>query len=697
MKYCLYIFIIIIISTTGSYAQRGGGGQRGSFSLANLSSSQNALPDSLLFADSTELKNKNLIGYRLTKDIGDAYIAPMDTNKLNYANRTLMDGHGISVAYLGNVGSPAQSRIFAERPEANDFIFMDAYNYYRYTPQNVFFYDTKMPYSNVTYTFGSSSVNKEERFKAVLTTNFGKKINIGGDFDYIYDRGFYNSNGTKLVSYRLFGSYRSDRYELNAYLSNHHFIINENGGIDDPKYIRDPDNNLQNGQTYKSKDIPTRYNSTWNRVRNKQYFLTHRYNLGFSRTVEETDEDGNPKEVFVPVSSIIHTFEYEDNRRRFYSSQTAITDTSYQAIYNLDPTLNDRMSSWNYKNTFALSLREGFQDWVKLGLTAFIRFEQRKFRFQAQPEELKTSPIKPKLPNTLYPQPESLDFPLVQDYSESSTYIGGELYKRRGSILTYNARGELSIVGDDLGEFRLSGELQTRFKLFKKELLLKANGHIKNVTPAFYQRHFYSRYFWWENKLRNTKQVYVGGEAKIEATKTTLSAGVESIENYVFFNSKGLPEQSGNNIQVVTAGLKQDFHYKAFGWENEVVYQLSSEKKELPLPQITAYSNIYLSTKLAKVLTVQIGADAHYFTEYDAPYYEPATQQFQMQKEGKEMKVGNYPLVNAYINFHLKQTRFYVMMYNISTLFAEPNYFSLAGYPLNPMHLKIGLSVNFNN
>ncbi|MDD4514258.1 putative porin [Massilibacteroides sp.] len=694
MKYCLYIFIIIIISVSSSYAQQGGG-QRGGFSLSNLASSKNALPDSLLFKDSTELKNKRIIAYSLTPYIGDSYIAPLDTNKLNYANSTLMDGHGLSVAYLGNVGSPAQSRIFSERGEARDFIFADGYNYYKYTPENVHYFDVKTPYSNVTYTFGGASINKEERLKGVLTTNFGKKINVGADFDYIYGRGFYNSNGTKLVSYRLFGSYRSDRYELNAYLSNQHFVINENGGISETTYITDPDSHQQNNREIDSKSIPTRYSTTWNRVRNKQYYLTHRYNLGFVRTLDDFDEEGNAKEIFVPVSSIIHTFEYEDNRRRFYSSSTAVTDTSYQNIYNLDPELNDRMSSWNYKNTFALSLREGFQDWVKLGLTAFIRFEQRKFRTQAPIQELIDNPIKPGN-TTLYPT-LSLDFPLIKDYSESSTYLGGEIYKRQGSILTYNARGELAIVGDDIGEFRLDGELQTRFNLFNKELSIKANGYIKNVTPAFFQRHFYSRYFWWDNKLKNTKQVYVGGEAKIEATETTLSAGVESIENYVFFNSAGVPEQSGSNIQIVSARLKQDFHYKAFGWENEIVYQLSSEKKELPLPQVSAYTNIYLATKLAKVLTVQIGADAHYFTEYDAPYYEPATQQFQLQRKGYEMKVGNYPLVNAYVNFHLKQTRFFIMMYNVGTLFTDPNYFSLANYPLNPMHLKFGLSVNFNN
>ena len=51
-----------------------------------------------------------------------------------------------------------------------------------------------------------------DRLKGVLTMNFGKKINVGGEMDYIYSRGYYNSNGNKLLSYRFFGSYITDRY-----------------------------------------------------------------------------------------------------------------------------------------------------------------------------------------------------------------------------------------------------------------------------------------------------------------------------------------------------------------------------------------------------------------------------------------------------------------------------------------------------
>ena len=59
--------------------------------------------------------------------------------------------------------------------------------------------------------------------------------------------------------------------------------------------------------------------------------------------------------------------------------------------------------------------------------------------------------------------------------------------------------------------------------------------------------------------------------------------------------------------------------------------------------------------------------------------------------------MGNYPLINAYANFHLKQARFFIMAYNLGSQFVKPNYFSLAHYPLDPMTLRMGISVTFNN
>lgn len=704
MKYCLYILILLTGIVTLAEAQDSGRrpGQSG-FSLSNLTRAQQEIPDSLLVSDSLSLDGKRILGYKITPLLGEPYIAPLDTNQLNFANSTLTEGKSIGIGYLANLGSAAQTRIFTERKEARDFIFADAFDYWITTPENAYFYNTKVPYTHIMYNTDFASDNKTDQLKGVLTLNFGKHINIGGEADYIYARGFYNSNGNKLLNYRFFGNYITDRYEMRAHVSNFNFVYHENGGITDDRYITHPDDpEFSSGrQPTDSKGIPVRYSNFFNRVRGKNFFLTHRYNLGFDRTLEETDDEGNEITVFVPVSSIIHTISYEDNRRHAYASDentTVIDSLGYDFRYRPDTIpLEDRASTWRLTNTIGLSLREGFQDWAKFGITAFASFEKRQFKL---PYFFEERPANEKIPK---PKPEDKrveqpDYLAMQKYDEFSTYLGAEISKRQGSLLTYNARGELCIVGDDVGEFRLTGNLQTRFPLFKRDAIIKAEGSLKNVTPAFFMRHNSSRYFQWDNsQFSNEREVYVGGVVDLESTRTRLSFGVNNTKNYVFFNSSGLPEQYKNSIQVVTARFKQDFRYRALGWENEVVYQLSGKKEILPLPEITAYSNLYFTFKLAKVLSVQIGADVHYHTEYYAPYYEPGTLQFQLQNKENRVKVGNYPLINAYANFHLKQARFFISAYNLGSKFVDPNYFSLPHYPLNPMVIKAGIAVTFNN
>lgn len=716
MKHFIYISLLLILFSSLAHAQRGGSSGRGGFSLAGKYATQQA-DSTLLVPDSSVQTNRRINAYHLTP-FGDRVEAPLDTNRLNTANSTLMEGHGVATAYTGNIASPSQSRIFFERKEERDFIFADVYDNYIVTPQNAYFYDTKMPYTNALYTRAGGTDKREEQLKILLTTNFGKKINVGGDFDYIYGRGHYNSNGNKLINYRIFGNYRSDRYEAYAYFRNFNMVNRENGGISEDKYITHPDDMMEGNRNRDSRSFPTYFLNTWNRVRSKSFSLSHRYNLGFYRDMTDKEledkrkkdekqaqleqqteemntssentpppiieekEDIHEYEVFVPVSSIIHTFEYEDFRRRFISYDKAGLDSCYRkgSYISGNDTINDVSSSWAIKNTVALSLREGFHDWAKFGVSAFVRFENRSFTI-----------------DSIFAADSSVHQKITE--KESSVYIGGELSKRRGSILTYQGRGELCIVGkEDLGEFRLSGDVQTKFRLLGKDAYIQADGYITNTTPAFFQRRYQSHYFRWNNdKFKKTRNTYIGGTVSIDQTRTQISAGVKNVENFIYFDGDMLPVQADKNIQVFTARLKQDFRYKALGWENEVVYQYSSENEILPLPELSVYSNLYLTFKYAKVLTLQIGADVHYHSKYYSPVYIPATQQFANQKKDG-IEIGDYPLMNAYANFHLKQARFFIMGYNLSSLFIDhPAYFSMPHYPINPMVIKLGVAVTFNN
>jgi hypothetical protein len=694
-------------------------------SIDSLTLQNDTLIDSPSFQmDTLPVDSARVKAYSLTDKLGDAYRASLDTFQLNFFNHSLMDGRGLAVAYLANIGSPAQSRIFIERDEYHDFIFRNGYNYYITTPTNATFYDVKDPYTRLTYLKAGGDKNGEEVLNGVLTSNFGKKLNVGLEFDYTYSRGHYASNNNKLMYYRPFMSYLTDRYEARLFLSNYNYVNSENGGLSNDRYITHPEDFGGGKVNLDPKNYPTRFASTWNRLRGQEIFLTHRYNLGFYREMsqkekeevdrrkeekqkrdellkrqaeedekehhgqhsesteppfvagdapqpETTDEEEDFNAVFVPVSSIIHTFNYSNNSRRFISNAREI-DTCYQNLYaNPDSAMNDYTKMWSMKNTIALSMREGFQDWIKFGLTAFVNFENRKFTL---PGDSVTGTV---------------------TYDEFATVIGAELSKTKGELFTFNARGELCLAGTDLGEFNFSGELKSQFKLLGKDASIKAGGFIKNQRPAFYLNHNHSRYFWWDNSFKYLQRVYVGGEVDIESTKTNLLAGIESIQNFIYFGTDGIPQQYNSNLQIITAKLKQNFRYKALGWDNEVAFQLSSNTDVLPLPQISAYTNLYLDFNLVKVLRLQLGADARYFTSYYAPYYEPATQQFQNQTE---RKIGNYPIINGYANFRLKQANFFIAAYNLSTLFITPGeYFSLLHYPLNPMILKLGISVYFNN
>ena len=114
----------------------------------------------------------------------------------------------------------------------------------------------------------------------------------------------------------------------------------------------------------------------------------------------------------------------------------------------------------------------------------------------------------------------------------------------------------------------------------------------------------------------------------------------------------------------------------------------------LPLPDLSAYSQLYLKFRIARVLQTQLGIDGYYFTRFYSPTYQPATQVFHTQDI---CKVGGYPLLNAYANMKLKQTRFFVMMYHVNKgLFGSNDYFLSPYYPLNPRVFKLGVSVEFS-
>ena len=703
LKY-LFIFISILCFLSPVVAQNTISSSRGSSasgrSLGTHDRNGNPI-DTTAVTDASTIPI-GLYQWKVTRRLGNIVPIPVDTLHAGFQNTNDPAGPTGQYNYLGNLGSPRMSRIFFDRKEESQFFFTDPYDQSVLRPEDVTFTNTFSPYTNLTYYKSFQNRNSEERFKSYFAINANKRLGFGFYIDYLYGRGMYNNQSTAFFNGGLFASYRGDKYDMHFIFNNDNLKMRENGGIADDRYITDPLGMAEGKKQYQSTDIPTVLNKVWNHNTSYHTFLTHRYNLGFYR--EKVDSLTNDKlsaandsietiREFVPVTSFIHTLELDFNGRKYITQDDAQNRQYFEHTYFGNDSI-DQNRRTSVRNTFGISLREGFNKWAKAGLTAFLTHEYRDFTL-----------------------PDSTDVPdqrIIKHYKENVVYVGGELLKEQGKLLHYKVLGEFAVAGEDAGQFRLEGNGDLNLNLLGDSVRLDVNAYIKNLNPVFYYRNFHSKHYWWDNSdLSKIMRTKVEGKLNFSRLGTTLRAGVENIKNYTYLantsvpvtNSKGeiisfknnaAVRQHSGNIQVFTAMLQQKLKFGIFHLDGEVAYQKSSEQSILPLPELSAYGNLYLHAGLVKnVLKVSLGADVRYFTKYNAPDYSPVIGQFYLQNPENTVAIGGCPMVNVYANLHWKRTRIFVMMYNVNQNTGNSRYFLAPHYPISPRLLKLGISWNF--
>lgn len=575
----------------------------------------------------------------------------------------MLDTYSIANAYNGNMGSPAQSKIFFDRTQKTNFLFSTPYDPYAYSVSDLQFYDTKTPYSNLTYLSSYPAEQAEERTKILLSMNTNKKLNITGLFDYLYNRGRYLNQSNKGLIASLYGSYKSKHYSAFGAFLYQNFKNYENGGLTNTAYVTDPASYSQ----YTSITMPVNLTGAQAGYRTTSFFYNHKYSIGFNKTIVVSKD--STREEFIPVTSFIHTFKIQSDAKRYRESSV---DTTFYAHTYLSKTAHsDTVAYLSVRNTFAVQMDEKFNRLLQFGLTAFVENEVNRYMNLDKNDQL------------------------VYKW-EQNTRVGGILAKNEGRIYRYNFQGNIVIVGPRIGDFDLSGNIGGYFTLGKDSVALKAKAQIKNESASYFWDHYYSNHFQWENNFNKQFQTYLEGSLELPKRHLKLGVQIANNLNYLYFNSSALPAQASGSVQVVAFDAALDFHLGShFVLENKGVYQVSSNQNVIPLPTLALYNNLYYQTNLFSVLKVQLGVSSHFHTAYYAPAYMPATGQFYIQNA---TKIGNYPLANAYINCHLKQTRFFVEYYNVNQSFmSKQDYFSMPNYPMNPSTLKIGISVNFYN
>lgn len=687
---------------------------------------------------------EGIYAWTVDERFGDIRPADYDTIPHGFQNRAFTDGMTGHYNYLGNLGSPRISRLFSERTVDTydgQFFFADPYDFFLSKPQQVLFTNTKSPFTNLTYHECGNKQHGEDRIRALFSVNAGKKLGMGFKLDYLYGRGYYDSQSTSQFDATLFASYRDERYQMHVLYSANHLKTAENGGIEDDAYVTNPE---AYSTKYGPEDMPTNLSKTYNKQNVNTLFLTHRYNLGFTRwhdatgkvvkinrdkgldkfsaqtaasdsaaaapnvaagtkslavatsdslkhTADMAQDTVRLTSEFVPVTAFIHTFRVDHNNRKFISNATeAVASSYYGDFYLPGDSASDFTKYIRVENVLAVELHEGLNKWLPMGFRLFARHEFYKITL---PDLADNGTVRRK------------------NYTDNYITVGAQLLRDESRTLRYHATGEIRTTGTDWGDFKLQGDASLGLPFLKDSLHVTARAAMVSELPTFYLRHFHARNAWWDTDPK--RQVTFRAAADLRWKKTRLTFTIQHIQNYaylqetqnVYTNSEnvtkayygvGVSQKSGA-VELMGLTLGQNFRWGILNWENELTWQMTTDKEVYPLPALNFYTNLYIDFRIAKVLHTELGADLRYFTKYYAPAYAPIVGQYAVQSPDRRVKLGNYPTINVYANFNLKRTTFYVMASHVNYSSGAGMPFLVPHYPLNRLVLRLGLTWNFIN
>lgn len=399
------------------------------------------------------------------------------------------------------------------------------------------------------------------------------------------------------------------------------------------------------------------------------------------------------KREYVPVTSFIHTLDINNYNHIYQSYETPANyykNTYYkQGLAYGNDSIYDKVKHFNIKNTLGVALLEGFNKYVKAGLKAFVSYEHNTYQM-------------PELENNVL---------RLNKWNEYNVTFGAQLSKTQGKTLHFNLTAERWLSGADAGDMTIDFNTDVNFPLFGDTVQLAASAFYQQCNPVFLMSTYHSKHVWWDNDFSRETRSRIEGLFSYQKTDTKLRIAVENIKNYTYYGmSYDITEnggrknmtagvyQEGKNIQILTAQLHQNFRLGPLNWENIVTYQKSSKQDVLPLPDLNIFTNLYLKFKIAKVLGVELGADATYFTKYYAPDFSPAINQFAVQlNKDSRVELGEFPFVDVYANMTLKGVRFFLVMTNVVNSGANHMKFLTPHYPSNGSVLHFGVSWPFFN
>lgn len=633
--------------------------------------------ESYFFNDS--IRALNNFKWHVRQDYNRVEIGPLDTMLTDFRIDYPFYREDVGDMAQGALGQTSLPLNYFRRPQPFNFSFAAPYYAYTYDMENVPFYNTKRPLIRMGYIESGQKRYREENFNIMLAQNVSPTTGFNVDYKARGTRGQYIWSRTKNHNLSVAVSHTGKRYSVHTAYYNNHIEQQENGGVVGPWAIADTVFQMPSGVPMKLADA-----KALNIYRNNAFFVTQSYGIPLQRMTEEDFSMAGLSAVYVG-----HSFQYS-SWSKVYSD--------FRAEYTNERDHRDE------EGNFVSATDEYYHEWyinpVQSRDSLLERLVSNRIFVQAQPWDrngvVGTIDAGVGLDLHIYSQFALGDFlsGRYEKVRKTSYFAYGSVGGKIKKYVDWDANIRFYPSGYRGGDLNVGGHLALTGFLRGHPLILEGRFSMERRTPSYWQENLFSNHFMWFSPLNKENETRF--EVKFSVPDFAFEAGAWQgvVTDKIYYGSNARIAQKDGSISLTSVYARKDFRWRGLHLDNRVLLQWSTDQEVVPVPLVSAYLSYYYEFWVVRnVLRLQIGLDGHYHTRYYAPGYNPALSAFYNQRE---LEVGNYPYVDAFVMGKWKRMRIFLKYQHLNKgLFGNGEYFSVAGYPLNPGMFKIGISWGF--
>ena len=629
------------------------------------------LPDSLLF--------KRFVTWRHNRLYNSMETFEWDTTANYHFYDYPFMRKDVGASWLGMPGSAVQQYNFFRRQDVESVSYYQAMESWTYTPENLTQWNTKTPYTELEY-YGnilSNSSLSADNFRVFTTQNIFPSLNVALEMKRYGGAGTLKNEETNNRSYFVAGNYLGRKY-----LAHGGFIYNvssrqESGGMQDNYWVRDT--------TVDVREIDVNLAAASNSYKKMTFFYDQSYRIPFSfieRLRHRGDSTWHPADSLnrnVTTGFVGTSSEFTTYSKKYVDNTSSPLSQFYNGVFNINPSKSvDSLRTMRLDNRIFVRLQPWKEDALVSKVEGGIGDRLQTFYLQSPSEVLYRN----------------------STHKWNSVYVYAGAEGMLGKYLSWDATGLYNLAGQEANDFYLKANAKLNLFPFRRHpkspISLKAAFETNLKTPDFYQQHFYSNHFRWENRFSKVSTTRIHATLDIPKWELKAEAGYALVAGHVYYDTLGIARQHAPALSIFSAGLTKNFTLGPLHLDNSALFQLSSDKDVLPLPTLALNLRWYLQFNIVdpSVLKLQLGVNARYTTLWYAPSYNPVAGVFTLQKE--EM-YGNCPVFDVFINAQWKKCCVFVKLENAGNGWPmeRHDYFTAHHYIQTSRIIKFGISWPF--